>query len=127
MSRFFLISAAISGFFAVVIGAFAAHGLKKILAPELLEVAKTGVQYQMYHALVLLLVGLWLSYRPATVSLKAAGLAFILGILMFSGSLYALALGAPRWFGPITPLGGLCFLVGWLLLLITAWRSQSND
>lgn len=127
LSRFFLISAAISGFFAVVIGAFAAHGLKKILAPELLEVAKTGVQYQMYHALVLLLVGLWLSYRPATVSLKAAGLAFILGILMFSGSLYALALGAPRWFGPITPLGGLCFLVGWLLLLITAWRSQSND
>ena len=127
MARLFLIFAAISGFFAVVIGAFAAHGLKQILDPNMLEVVKTGVQYQMYHALVLLVVGLWLGHRPTTFGLKAAGLAFILGTLMFSGSLYALAMGAPRWFGPITPLGGLCFLVGWALLLVAAWRSQSND
>lgn len=124
MSRFFLVIAAIGGFFAVVIGAFAAHGLKQTLAPEMLEVVKTGVQYQMYHALVLLLVGLWLSHKPAAFGLKASGLAFILGILMFSGSLYALALGAPRWLGPITPLGGLCFLIGWLLLLTAAWRTR---
>ncbi|HSX49352.1 MAG TPA: DUF423 domain-containing protein [Cellvibrio sp.] len=124
MSRFFLVIAAIGGFFAVVIGAFAAHGLKQTLAPEMLEVVKTGVQYQMYHALVLLLIGLWLSHKPTAFGLKASGLAFILGILMFSGSLYALALGAPRWLGPITPLGGLCFLIGWLLMLTAAWRTR---
>lgn len=127
MARLFLIIAAISGFFAVVIGAFAAHGLKKVLAPEMIEVVKTGVQYQMYHALALLLIALWLSHKPATLGLKAGGLAFILGSLLFSGSLYALALGAPRWLGPITPLGGLCFLIGWLLLLVAAWRNKSAD
>lgn len=127
MARFFLVIAAVSGFFAVVIGAFAAHGLKQILAPELIEVVKTGVQYQMYHALALLLVGLWLSHKPTTPGLKAGGLAFILGGLLFSGSLYALALGAPRWLGPITPLGGLCFLIGWALLLVAAWRTKPAD
>ena len=127
MARFFLIIAAVSGFFAVIIGAFAAHGLKKVLTPEMIEVVKTGVQYQMYHALALLLIGLWISHKPATPGLKAGGLAFILGILLFSGSLYALALGAPRWLGPITPLGGFCFLIGWLSLLGSAWRSKSAD
>ena len=126
MSRFFLGVAAIIGFFSVVIGAFAAHGLKSVLAPEMLEIVKTGVQYQMYHALALMLVGLWLSHKPSAPGLKASGLAFILGILMFSGSLYAMALGAPYWLGPITPLGGLCFLIGWLLLLVAAWRTQPS-
>jgi uncharacterized membrane protein YgdD (TMEM256/DUF423 family) len=122
VARFFLMIAAISGFFAVVIGAFTAHGLKKVLAPEMIEVVKTGVQYQMYHALALFLIALWLGHKPDARGLKAGGLAFILGSLLFSGSLYALALGAPRWLGPVTPLGGLCFLLGWLFLLITAWR-----
>ena len=125
MARIFLMIAAVSGFLSVVIGAFAAHNLKQILAPAALEVVKTGVQYQMYHALALLLVGLWLSYKPAAPGLKACGLAFILGSLLFSGSLYALAMGAPRWLGPVTPLGGLCFLIGWLLLLSVAWRTDS--
>lgn len=127
MVRFFLIIAALSGFFAVIVGAFAAHGLKKMLAPEMIEVVKTGVQYQMYHALALLLVGLWLSHKPDISGLKAGGLAFILGTLLFSGSLYALALGAPRWLGPVTPLGGLCFLLGWLFLLSAAWRIKPAD
>jgi uncharacterized membrane protein YgdD (TMEM256/DUF423 family) len=127
LSRFFLIIAAISGFFSVAIGAFAAHGLRRMLAPEAIEVVRTGVQYQMYHALALMLVGLWLSYKPATPGLKTSGLAFILGALLFSGSLYALALGAPRWLGPITPLGGFCFLIGWLALLVAAWRTTSAD
>ncbi len=127
MARFFLMIAAVSGFFAVVIGAFAAHALKQILAPEAIEVVKTGVQYQMYHALALLLVALWLSHKPTTAGLKAGGLAFILGSLLFSGSLYALALGAPRWLGPVTPLGGLCFLIGWLLVAIAAWRITPAD
>ncbi len=127
MARFFLMMGAISGFFAVVIGAFAAHGLKQTLAPAAIDVVKTGVQYQMYHALALVLVALWLSHKPAARGLKAGGLAFILGSLLFCGSLYALALGAPRWLGPVTPLGGLCFLIGWLLLLIAAWRSTPVD
>lgn len=127
MARIFLMIAAVSGFFSVIIGAFAAHGLKQMLAPELIDVVKTGVQYQMYHALALLLVALWLSHKPAARGLKAGGLAFILGSLLFSGSLYALALGAPRWLGPVTPLGGLCFLIGWLLLLVAAWRSKPAD
>lgn len=119
--------AAVSGFFAVVTGAFAAHGLKQILAPEMIEVVKIGVQYQMYHSLVLILVALWLEQKPATSGLKAAGLAFILGTLVFSGSLYALALGAPRWLGPVTPIGGLFFLLGWLLLAIAAWRTKPAE
>lgn len=127
MARFFLLIAAISGFFAVVTGAFAAHGLKQMLAPEMIEVVKTGVQYQMYHALVLILVALWLKQKPAASGLKAAGLAFILGTLVFSGSLYALALGAPRWLGPVTPIGGLFFLFGWLLLAIAAWRTKPTE
>ncbi len=127
MARIFIIIAAISGFFSVVIGAFAAHGLKKILTPEMVDVVKTGVQYQMYHALVLLIVAFLLLYKPSITGLKASGWAFILGSLMFSGSLYALALGAPRWLGPITPLGGLCFLVGWILLAVVGWRIKSES
>lgn len=127
MARIFLMIAAVSGFFAVIIGAFAAHGLKQTLSPELVDVVKTGVQYQMYHALALLLVAIWLNHKPYTQGLKAGGLAFILGSLLFSGSLYALALGAPRWLGPVTPLGGLCLLIGWLILLIAAWRSKPAD
>lgn len=127
MARLFLMIATVSGFFAIIVGAFAAHGLKRMIAPEMLEVVKTGVQYQMYHALALLLVGLWLGHKPDTPGLKAGGLAFILGTLLFSGSLYALALGAPRWLGPVTPLGGLCFLLGWLFLLSAAWRIKPAD
>jgi uncharacterized membrane protein YgdD (TMEM256/DUF423 family) len=124
MARFFLIIAALSGFLAVVIGAFAAHGMKQLLSPAAIETVKTAVQYQFYHTFALLFVGLWLLHKPATPGLKAGGLAFILGSLLFSGSLYALTLGAPRWLGPVTPLGGLCFLLGWALLLVAAWRSK---
>lgn len=127
MARTFILIAAVSGFLSVVVGAFAAHGLKKVLAPEMIEVVKTGVQYQMYHALALLMVALLLIHKPSTPGLKAGGWAFILGSLMFSGSLYALALGAPHWLGPITPLGGLCFLMGWVLLAVAVWRLKSES
>src|SRR5437868_4253764 len=102
MTRFLLTAAAIGGFFAVCLGAFAAHGLKSHLDAYALSIWQTGVQYQMYHSLALLLVGLAYCYKPLK-SLKMAGLAFILGALLFSGSLYALALGAPRWLGAVTP------------------------
>jgi uncharacterized membrane protein YgdD (TMEM256/DUF423 family) len=124
LERVFVIIAAISGCLSVLIGAFAAHGLKQLLSPLAIETVKTGVQYQMYHALALLLVGIWCGYKPVTNELKAAGVTFILGSLLFSGSLYALALGAPRWLGPITPVGGVCFLIGWLLLAVAAWRTK---
>lgn len=126
MARLFIIIAAISGFSAVLIGAFAAHGLAQILSSGALATVNTAVQYQFYHTLCLLFLGLWLLHKPATPGLKAAGLAFILGIMLFSGSLYGLALGAPRWLGPVTPLGGLCFLLGWLLLLMAALRAKPD-
>ncbi|UUA71475.1 DUF423 domain-containing protein [Cellvibrio sp. QJXJ] len=126
MARLLIIIAAISGFLAVIIGAFAAHGLAQLLSTSALATVKTGVQYQFYHTFALLFLGLWLLHKPATPGLKAAGLAFILGILLFSGSLYGLALGAPRWLGPVTPLGGLCFLLGWLLLMLAAWQTKPD-
>jgi uncharacterized membrane protein YgdD (TMEM256/DUF423 family) len=122
VARLFILIAAISGLIAVVLGAFAAHGLKQILAPATLQAFQTGVQYQMYHALALMAVGVLMQIKPSLPGLKASGLAYILGTLLFSGSLYALALGAPRWVGPITPLGGLSFMLGWLLLAMAAWR-----
>jgi len=124
MPRIFIIFASFSALIAVIMGAFAAHALKQQLSPALLNAVQTGVQYQMFHALALLLVALMAIVKPDLSGLTASGLAFILGSLLFSGSLYALALGAPHWLGPITPLGGLCFMAGWLLLVRAAWRAK---
>jgi uncharacterized membrane protein YgdD (TMEM256/DUF423 family) len=121
MQRLFLGFAAASGFISVCLGAFAAHGLKNHITPEALAIWQTGVQYQMYHALALLGVSL-LYPTSASKALKLGGLAFILGSFLFSGSLYALALGAPKAVGLITPVGGLSFLVGWAALLKQALR-----
>ena len=104
---------AISGFLSVLLGAFAAHGLKARLAPDLLAVFETGVRYQFYHALALLAVA-WAIDRSGGGALpRAAGLLFVIGTVIFSGSLYALALSGLRWLGAITPFGGTAFLVGW--------------
>lgn len=121
MQRLFLSVAAISGFLSACLGAFAAHGLKHHITAESLAIWQTGVQYQMYHALALLAIGL-LYQTQASKALKLSGLAFILGSFLFSGSLYALALGAPKALGVITPLGGLSFLVGWAALAVHALR-----
>jgi uncharacterized membrane protein YgdD (TMEM256/DUF423 family) len=121
MQRLFLSVAAISGFLSVCLGAFAAHGLKHHISSEALIAWQTSVQYQMYHALALLAVSV-LYRNSASKTLKLAGLAFILGSFLFSGSLYALVLGAPKMFGMITPLGGMSFLVGWAALLVQALR-----
>ncbi|RYY73094.1 MAG: DUF423 domain-containing protein [Gammaproteobacteria bacterium] len=122
MQRLFLSVAAISGFLAVCLGAFAAHGLKHRISTEALSIWQTGVQYQMYHALALLAVGLLYHFRTSK-ALKLSGLAFILGSFLFSGSLYALALGAVPIIGIITPIGGLSFLVGWAALVMHAQRN----
>ena len=121
MQRLFLSFAALSGFLSVSLGAFAAHGLKHRITPEALALWQTGVQYQMYHALALLAVGL-LYQTQVSKALKLSGLAFILGSFLFSGSLYALALGAPSIVGLITPFGGLSFLAGWVALLVHVLR-----
>lgn len=116
---------AIAGFLAglsVVLGAFAAHGLKSRLTENLLNAFQTGVNYQMLHALALILIFILAKMLPHTMWNWAAG--FILaGVFCFSGSLYALALTGFKWFGPITPLGGLFFIVGWSLFVTAACQS----
>lgn len=123
MDRLWIALGAGYGFVAVVLGAFGAHALKARLAPELLAVWRTGVEYQMYHALALLLVGL-LARQGASTTLNAGGACFALGIVLFSGSLYALALSGVRLLGAITPLGGVLFLAGWLCVLVTALKMR---
>ncbi len=122
MTRLWLALAAGYGFLGVVLGAFGAHALKARLDAELLAVWRTGVEHHFYHALALLAVGMLAAQRPSPL-LTAACACFALGIPVFSGSLYALALGAPRGLGAVTPVGGLLFLVGWALLAIWALRS----
>lgn len=113
-----------AGLLAVVLGAFAAHGLKGQLSAQMLATFQTGVQYQMYHALAVLLVVV-LAKDYAGSLLFWSGLFMLLGILLFSGSLYALALTGIKWFGPITPIGGLCFIIGWALLIYALIRQSS--
>lgn len=120
MLRPFLMLAAFFGFTGVALGAFAAHGLKNRLTPEHLAVFQTGVHYQMLHALALLGVAL-LSVQVGGTLVKLAGWAFVVGILLFSGSLYLLTLAGLS-LGIVTPIGGLFFLIGWALLLATAAR-----
>ena len=119
MDRLFVTLGAASGFVAVAAGAFGAHALRARLAPDLLAVFETGARYQMYHALGLLAVA-WIASRSPSPLAAWAGWLFVLGTLLFSGSLYALALSGIRIFGAITPLGGLAFMAGWLCLALAA-------
>lgn len=114
--------AAFSGLLAVALGAFAAHGLRGRLAPESLAAFQTGVQYQFVHTLALLCVLILLLRVPGSGWLLASAAAFVFGMLCFSGSLYMLTLSGVKWFGPVTPLGGLLLMGGWGLLLIAAIR-----
>lgn len=114
--------ASLLGLLAVALGAFGAHSLEKILDPALLKRYHTGVEYQFYHSLALLGVGLWFKIAPSKL-LSYAGLMFTLGIILFSGSLYVYALSGIKTFGMITPLGGIAFIAGWALMLYTAWTT----
>jgi uncharacterized membrane protein YgdD (TMEM256/DUF423 family) len=107
---------------AVAFGAFGAHALKARLDDYALGVFDTAVQYHMYHSLALLAVGLLALWQPDSTLLKSSGSLFTLGVLLFSGSLYILALTGTRWLGAITPLGGLAFLAGWACFAVAAWR-----
>lgn len=129
MQKNILMLAALLAATAVMLGAFGAHGLKAKISPEQLQVFETGVKYQFYHALALLLLGGALMNKYSSSLLTYAGFAFIVGIVLFSGSLYLLAnknwLGIENWhwLGPITPLGGLSFIIGWLLICVGIWRN----
>jgi len=125
MERRFLFLGALSGLIAVAAGAFGAHGLKGRLAPEMLAVFETGARYQAYHALALLAVAALGRSFPGR-ALAAAGWLFIAGTIVFSGSLYALALSGVRALGAITPLGGAAFLAGWGCLAWAALRARGR-
>jgi uncharacterized membrane protein YgdD (TMEM256/DUF423 family) len=109
-------------FLGVALGAFGAHGLRGRLSPEMLTVFETGVRYHFYHALGLFAVA-WLSESHPSGLVTLAGWAFLFGIIVFSGSLYVLSISGVRWLGAITPIGGVGFLVGWLLLVVASFRS----
>lgn len=122
MARLFLSIAALLGAISVAGGAFAAHALRERLSDRALEIFETGARYQMYHALALLAVGLWLSQTEASQPLLAtAGIAFIIGVVLFSGSLYGLSLTGFKGLGAIAPLGGLAFIMGWVCLGVAAF------
>ncbi len=114
--------AAVSGMLAVVAGAFGAHALRRRLDESLLTVFETGVRYQMYHALALLAVA-WVMDRWGGGLVAASGWLFVAGTVVFSGSLYLLALTGQRLFGAVTPIGGVAFLAGWLALLVGIIRA----
>ncbi|MCV2886656.1 DUF423 domain-containing protein [Aestuariibacter sp. AA17] len=113
--------AAFFGMTSVMLGAFGAHGLKGKLSDTLLSTFETGVQYQMYHSLAILLIAVLLIQLKLPVLAWAAGF-MSLGVVLFSGSLYGLALLQMSWLGPVTPIGGLCMIIGWGILLVSVIR-----
>ncbi|MGX9462496.1 DUF423 domain-containing protein [Shewanella sp. A14] len=126
MNKGLLLLATLSGFLAVSLGAFAAHGLKAVAPPELVSIFKLGVEYQFYHTFGLIALafsGHWITSKL----LDWAAYSFIAGIILFSGSLYVYAFTGAKWIGPITPIGGLCFLFGWLLFGVAIWQSKSTE
>jgi len=112
---------------AVMAGAFGAHGLRNLVSERSLEVFQTAVTYQMYHVIALVLVALLAGFGLSRRWLGLAAGFFVAGILLFSGSLYTLVLTEIRWIGPVTPMGGVCFMIGWILLLTAGVGQQTNQ
>ncbi len=119
MARWFIILGALNSFLSVALGAFGAHGLKSRVTPELLDTFQTGARYEMYHGLALILVGVLVRLFPQQGLLHWAGWAFISGTILFCGSLYAIVFTGVRGFGAVAPLGGLSFMAGWVIILMT--------
>ena len=122
-AKLFMVLGALNAFLSVLFGAFGAHALKTRLSVEMMSVYHTGNQYHFYHALGLLLVGVIATQLPESALLRSSGWLMQAGIVLFSGSLYVLAISGVRWLGAITPIGGLAFLTAWLLLAMAVWRS----
>jgi uncharacterized membrane protein YgdD (TMEM256/DUF423 family) len=121
MDRTFLFIGSVLGFLGVILGAFGAHALRSRLSPEMLAVFETGVRYQMYHTFAVLIVAAAIGHAGSARLLTLAGWLFFAGIVLFSGSLYALALSGVGTLGAITPLGGLLFIAGWGCLALYAF------
>jgi len=124
MNKTFLLLGSINAFLAVALGAFGAHGLRSKLSVEMLAIYQTGIQYHMFHAMGLMIVGVvfqWISHSSAMIW---AGWSMVFGILIFCGSLYALSISGLRWFGAITPIGGLGFLLGWFLFAYAIFKQS---
>lgn len=120
--KLWIIISAISGFTAVAIGAFGAHGLREKLSAEMIEVYKTGVFYLFIHTIVLLILSLTSFFNT-----KISSIFFLLGIILFSFSLYIYSTSGERIFAMITPLGGLCFLIGWIWIIVEVIRAQRTN
>jgi len=127
MNSVFLFLSAICGLTGVAMGAFGAHGLKAVLTADMLAVYKTAVDYQMWHALGLGLIAVFRRQSPQSCYLKWAGWSMFVGILLFSGSLYLLAISNLKWLGMITPIGGLSFLIAWLFVLVFAYKTVPDS
>ncbi len=123
--KIFVTLGSLSALIGVALGAFGAHGLKTRVAPEMLSVWQTGVQYHLVHALGLVLIGILCQMMPAATLLRSAGWLLLAGTILFSGSLYVMVLSDIKALGMITPLGGVAFLLGWLLLAFAAWRQAA--
>ncbi|MCL1078791.1 DUF423 domain-containing protein [Parashewanella spongiae] len=126
MRKGIFLIACLSGFLATALGAFGSHGLKTVASDEMIKIFELAVTYHFYHTFALLataLAGHWLSSRL----LDFSAYAFICGIVLFSGSLYTYVLTGTKVFALITPLGGMCFLVGWLLLAATVWNHRNEN
>ncbi len=122
MANLFLSLGALSGLLAVAFGAFGAHALRGRLDDCAMGVFETAVQYHFYHTLALVAVGLLALHQPHAALLRSSGWLFVLGLVLFSGSLYALSLSGIKWLGAITPLGGLAFIAGWACLAAAGWK-----
>lgn len=123
MSRFLISSGALGAALSVILGAFAAHALKSRMPPETLATFQTGVQYQFYHSLGAILIGIIVQFTRASALLTAAGWLMLVGMLLFSGSLYLISFTGIRSLGLITPVGGMAFIAAWLLLAFGILRA----
>jgi uncharacterized membrane protein YgdD (TMEM256/DUF423 family) len=121
MDRVFFALGALSGLISVAAGAFGAHALRHRISPEYLTAFETAARYQMYHALALLAAA-WVASRSPGALPRWAAYCFVVGTVLFSGSLYALALTGVRWLGAVTPLGGVAFMLGWICLALSGLR-----
>jgi uncharacterized membrane protein YgdD (TMEM256/DUF423 family) len=126
MKSIFLGLGALCAFFSVAMGAFGAHALKGVLSPEMMVVYHTAVDYQMWHALGLIAIAQLRVHAPSSALLIWAGVMMFLGIVLFSGSLYGLSLRELKWLGMITPIGGVCFLIAWLLIALFTIKKPST-
>ena len=123
MAKFYLLAGGVLGFLAVALGAFGAHGLKSRLTQDMLAVFQTGVTYHMSHALALLLTATLMLHWPQSLALRWSAACFLLGVVVFSGTLYLLSITGMRWLGAITPLGGLTLLLGWAAFVYAVYSN----